>query len=97
MDTLGACELVLGLTVAWPKVLVLVELWVEDEALLLLLLVDGDAAVAGWLARARPTVTPKTAAEANTSPRLASAARRRAILIGVAGMILWDHRGVRDR
>jgi hypothetical protein len=78
---------VLGLTVAVPKLLVLVELWVEDDDVVVLL--DGEAAVAGWLARASPTVAAKAATDPNTSPRLASAARRRAILIGVTGIDLY--------
>jgi hypothetical protein len=91
VETLGVCELVLGLTVAVPKPLVLDEVWVEDDdALAPLVLLDGEAAVAGWLACARPTVTPKATAEPNTSPRFASVARRRAILIGVAGIGLYE-------
>lgn len=42
--------------------------------------------VAGWLALARPTLAPKASAEPSRSPRRASSARRRAILIGVFGI-----------
>jgi hypothetical protein len=83
---------VLGLTVAVPKVLVLDELGVDElgvEADDVLVLLDGEAAVAGWLERARPTVAAKAATEPNTSPRFASAARRRAIWIRVAGIDLY--------
>lgn len=48
--------------------------------------VAARAELAGWLARARPTVAPKTSALASTSPRRANWARRRMIAIGVAGI-----------
>ena len=96
METLGVCELVPGLTVAVPKVSVLDEVGaVDDEDVLVPVLVlvlvalELAAAVAGWLERARPTVAAKAATEPNTSPRFASAARRRAIWIFVAGIDLY--------
>lgn len=112
METLGVCELVEGLTLAWPRLwLDPDEVWVDPEevwvdpaevwldpeevwpAVELLAwlgvedeLADAFAVVAGWLARARPTVAPKASAEPSTSPRRASCALRRAIWIGVLGI-----------
>jgi hypothetical protein len=97
VETLGAWELVAGLTLAWPKLVVPEEVWVADDVEVDVEVVAGDAAVAAWLERARPIPPAKASAEPSTSPRRARAARRRAILIGTAAMVVWDHHGVRDR
>jgi hypothetical protein len=76
---------VAGETAAWPKPVAPEEVWLEGDAVVVLVETDA-AAVAGWLERARPTVAAKASTAAKAIPRLASAARRRAILIGTAGI-----------
>jgi hypothetical protein len=85
VETLGVCELVAGLTLAWPKLVVPEEVWVEDGVDVVVVVAEADA-VAGWPERARPTAAPKASTEPNTTPRFASAARRRAMFIGMAGI-----------
>ncbi|HEY5319009.1 MAG TPA: hypothetical protein VIJ20_13560 [Solirubrobacteraceae bacterium] len=86
MDTLGVCELVAGATSAWPKPGFGAVAWLDGEVDVVVV-VDAVAAVlAAWLEWARPTAAAKATAEPNTRPRLASAARLRAMLIGIPGI-----------
>jgi hypothetical protein len=81
VETLGVCEAAAGLTCACPRLVVLwVEEVVEETEL------AGGAAVAAWSERASPMVVASAATEPTTSPRLARAARRRAMEIGVEGI-----------
>jgi hypothetical protein len=81
VETLGVCEAAAGLTCACPR---LVVLWVEE--VVVETEVVGVAAVAAWSERARPMVAASAATEPKTSPRLARAARRRAMAMGVEGI-----------
>jgi hypothetical protein len=86
VETLGACEPDDGPTSAEPKPPEFVvagtsEVEVEVEVFVV-------AAVAGWPERASPIVATNARTEPRASPRLANVARRRAILMGRAGIVL---------